>query len=253
MASTDISGMIRAYDRRPSDDTIGRTSDLLAAAVADNAAWCEIVCAAQELAVRRDGAVWSVTSRSPDGYPDAITLSAGQDPSAVLRHIDTGPGCSVKDSYADVDLSPHGFELLFNATWIARTDGVHERFGLVADLGWELIRDEAALAGWAAAHGLTEAFRPGLLSRDEVRILGRRAGGGFDAGAVATATGPVVGLSNVFCRNGDPGRAYAEAVDAARSCYPARAVVGYESGEDLDHALAAGFRPIGPLRVWIKS
>ena len=33
---------------------------------------------------------------------------------------------------------------------------------------------------------------------------------------------------------------------------PDRPVVGYEDGEALDAASAAGFEPLGPLRVWLQ-
>ncbi|GAB3936384.1 hypothetical protein GCM10027614_12800 [Micromonospora vulcania] len=53
-------------------------------------------------------------------YPDAVTLRPGVDVAALLRRIDAGPGASVKDSFADLDLADHGFRVLFDAEWIYR-------------------------------------------------------------------------------------------------------------------------------------
>src|SRR4051794_38055707 len=50
--------------------------------------------------------------------PDAVTLSPGTEPAAVLARVEGGTGCSVKDSFADLDLAPSGFQVLFDATWI---------------------------------------------------------------------------------------------------------------------------------------
>jgi hypothetical protein len=38
-----------------------------------------------------------------------------------------------------------------------------------------------------------------------------------------------------------------------RATIPDLPLVGYEIGEDLSAAHRAGFRSIGPLRVWLKN
>jgi hypothetical protein len=35
--------------------------------------------------------------------------------------------------------------------------------------------------------------------------------------------------------------------------FPDRELVGYEHGDDLEHAIASGFSPIGPLRIWWRE
>ena len=225
----------------------------LSAAVEDSAAWCDIVCSTHGLTPAWGRRVWSVPRRSPLGYPDATTLVRGVTAAEVLGRIDSGPGASVKDSYADLDLAPHGFEVLFDASWIARSPDHPQPGPSLGDIGWESVDDEPTLERWAAAHGMVDAFRATLLGRGDVRILGRRDTDEFVAGAVALGHPDVVGLSNVFCTGGDPAGAYAEAAAAALACYPGRPLVGYETGDDLVRALAAGFRAIGPLRVWVTS
>ena len=89
-------------------------------AVINNARWCDAVCRAQGLPTRFSDRVWVALRRLADFYPDAVTLSPSASPDEVLRDIDTSPGCSVKDSFASLDLSSYGFEVLFDAEWIHR-------------------------------------------------------------------------------------------------------------------------------------
>ena len=70
----------------------------------------------------------------------------------------------------------------------------------------------------------------------------------FVAGAVLTDSGDVVGVSNVF---GGASAYDAVTAEAARR-FPGRTLVGWETGDDLADATAAGFRAIGDLRVWVR-
>ncbi|MFF5054924.1 hypothetical protein ACFY1S_17260 [Micromonospora sp. NPDC000663] len=216
--------------------------DVREAAARDNADWCAALCASHGSAGRIDADAWSVPRRSPQWYPDAVTLRPGVDPDALLDRIEGGPGASVKDSFADLDLSGHGFEVLFDAQWIHRppTD---------RPAGTPLAPVDTAqrLAAWAAAHGGGQLFRPRLLANPRVRVLAR-----YDerdavtCGAVVSGEG-VVGVSNVFTRTGDP----ADVWRGVLATLPGVALVGYESGTDLALAIEAGFAPLGPLRVWL--
>ncbi len=93
---------------------------------------------------------WSAHSRSPHGYPDAVCLDPAATVDDVLKVADTGPGCSVKDSFSTLDLSPRGFTVLFDAQWIHREPG---RAGSGPRLPWQVVSTPAELAGFAAAHG----------------------------------------------------------------------------------------------------
>src|SRR5689334_7347676 len=97
--------------------------DVLAAAVRDNAAWCHRVCAGAGLPVTLGQRVWWTAARSPDGYPDAVTLAPDLTVDEVLSGVDRSAGCSVKDSFATLDLSAQGFEVLFTADWISTDPG----------------------------------------------------------------------------------------------------------------------------------
>jgi hypothetical protein len=225
---------------------------VLDAAVHNNADWCDVMCSAHGLRTEREAAVWSSRSRAPTFYPDAVTLrprvSAGQ----VLDRIDAGPGCSVKDSFADLDLSAAGFRILFDAQWIACASAP-------ADPGepWDVIQDPQTLPewerAWADGDEPSGLFRPSLLARSDVGFIASRRNGRIVAGALLNRSATAVGLSNLFSATEDVDRLWAEATATAAACHPGMPIVGYQRGEDLAAALRHGFQTIGPLRVWLRD
>jgi hypothetical protein len=203
-------------------------------AAVNNARWCDAVCRAQGLPARFSDDVWVALRRSPPFYPDAVTLSPAVTPAEVLRDVDTSPGCSVKDSFSTLDLSPHGFEILFDASWIRRDPAP-----VTGGPTWPPTADFDA---WEVGH----VFRPALLGDPGISFLS-----GAEGGVIANVTGPVVGVSNLFA-TGDVDEAWAYAVRSIAARHPGLPMVGYESGDDLAVAHRAGFRSTGALRVWIK-
>jgi hypothetical protein len=95
-------------------------ADRVVEAATTNAGWCDAVCRALGLPTLWTVDAWTVAERSPGGYPDAVTLSPEAEAAAVLKRVEDGPGCSVKDSFAVLDLKSSGFHVLFEATWIRR-------------------------------------------------------------------------------------------------------------------------------------
>ncbi|MEV4812454.1 hypothetical protein [Micromonospora avicenniae] len=222
-----------------------------AAAARNNAEWCDIVCAGHGLPGRTDADAWSVPRRSPPWYPDTVTLRPCVAAETLLGRIDPGPGASVKDSFADLDLRPYGFRVLFTAEWIHRpaADGPTEPTG---ELGLPLtpVATPDGLATWAATHGGGELFRPALLGDPRVTVLARYAEDGtVTGGAVLNCSGPVTGVSNVFSVADDVPPIWA----GLRAATAGAALVGYEAGDDLAPALRAGFTTAGPLRVWVRD
>ncbi|MEU8082010.1 hypothetical protein AB0B57_00020 [Micromonospora sp. NPDC049101] len=216
--------------------------DARVAAARNNAEWCDIVCGSHGLAGRTDADAWSVPHRSPPWYPDAVTLRPGVDAEALLARIDVGPGASVKDSFADVDLSGYGFRVLFDAQWIHRPPAVP---GAGEPLTPVTTADE--LTAWAAAHGGGEVFRPTLLADPRVRVLAHHDDRSvLTGGAVLSGDGPC-GVSNLFARTD---RAH-DIWRAVCATVPGASLVGYETTADLAPALETGFTPTGPLRVWL--
>ncbi|MEU6863281.1 hypothetical protein ABZ924_08420 [Streptomyces sp. NPDC046876] len=229
------------------------TEDALRAAVHNNAAWCAAVCPG---GVFTAGS-WTSPRRTPPYYPDAVTLTREVSAAALTAGIDTqSPGCSVKDSFAVLDLAPAGFELLFEAQWIHRPADAAAPAPASA-LSWSRIESARDLDRWEAAWDGEEStglFHPGLLTPEIAFLAGRSAEGRIVAGAVANEAAGVVGVSNVFTQDGVADEeAWSGALAEIASLWPGRAVVGYEAGEDLATALRHGFTPLGPLRVWLHT
>jgi hypothetical protein len=145
-------------------------------------------------------------------------VAPGVAPGLILSRVDAEAGCSVKDSFDDLDLAPAGFQTLFRAAWIALTDAPEPQ------------------SGWSAS--------PVAGMDDRVAALEGPAGS-----AVAIWSGGVVGISNV---EGDLPAAFAAAAAAARARWGPLAVVGYQTGAALEAAHEGGFRSIGELTVWIR-
>ncbi|MFF8408388.1 hypothetical protein [Streptomyces omiyaensis] len=227
--------------------------ELLTAAVRNNAEWCAGMCRAHGLATTTGPRAWTSPRRTPLYYPDAVSLTGDATAADVVAGIDrTAPGASVKDSYARLDLAPEGFRPLFDATWIGRPAGAGAGAAPAAP-----VRTPEALAAWAHAWSGGDAdeaglFRPALLDDPAVTVLAVPGPGGTVlGGAVLSAAAGVTGVSDLFAADGTDPAAVWPAVLAAAD--PALPVVGYESGDDLAPALAAGFRPLGPLRVWLAA
>ncbi|MFG3345245.1 hypothetical protein ACGF1Z_09290 [Streptomyces sp. NPDC048018] len=198
---------------------------------------------------------WTSPRRTPLYYPDAVSLTEDAGTRDVLAGIDrSAPGASVKDSHARLDLAAEGFRMLFEARWIHRPAGLPTPPPTAAH---RTVRTADELAAWALAWSggdaeEAELFRPGLLTDPTTTVVaGHAADGRILGGAVLTESAGVTGVSNLFTADGVPASyAWAGALAAADPGLP---VVGYESGDDLDAALAEGFATIGALRVWLDA
>ncbi|ONI83149.1 hypothetical protein ALI144C_16730 [Actinosynnema sp. ALI-1.44] len=220
---------------------------LHAAAARNNADWCASVCRSHGITGTFSQTAWHSAERTPPYYPDAVTLHPDAVPGDVLPEIDTvTPGCSIKDSFATLDLTPDGFAELFTAQWIHRPAGLPTPPGPHA----EQVTTAAHLRDWQAAwHGdadTPDIFRPELLRDPSVLVLAVHDGKDISGGAVLNRSSGVVGVSNLF-----GGDIWSSVVAAAAEFFPGTPLVGYEHGDDLEPALASGFTVLGPLRVWV--
>jgi hypothetical protein len=93
---------------------------LVRVAAQNNAEWCDAFCRTHGIVGRFQASSWCSPVRTPPYYPDAVTLLQGLTIEQVLSGTDTSEGCSVKDSFADVDLAAAGFRPLFRAEWLVR-------------------------------------------------------------------------------------------------------------------------------------
>ncbi|WP_435837836.1 hypothetical protein [Streptantibioticus parmotrematis] len=225
---------------------------LVRAAARNNAEWCAAMSRSHGVAGEFGAQAWAAPVRTPPYYPDAVTLVPGADAVALVGRIDTaGPGACVKDSFADLDLTEAGFRVLFDAQWIHRPAGAPTTS---PELAWDVVRDRETLRAWESAWGEEGLFRPELLDDHATFVLaGTNSEGRVAAGAVASRSDHVVGVSNLFASQDGADRAWPVVLDAVHRLFPALSVVGYEQGEDLEAALRHGFEAAGPLRVWIHG
>jgi hypothetical protein len=229
--------------------------DALEAAIANNVAWCALVCRMHGLEGQSVAGVWAVDRRPPLYYPDAITLSPSATPRDVLARVDLAPGCAVKDSFASLDLEPHGFRVLFDANWFVVDRWRPSDDG---DLAWEAVVNEDGLVAWVGAWaGGDESDSPfavGLLDEEGVTFLAARQGKEVVAGAIANVgPGDVVGILNVFATGTDVEPTWSGALRELERRWPGRRIVGYEHGSALDAARGHGATALGPLRIWTNG
>lgn len=231
----------------------GADERLVASAARNNAAWCDIVCRLHGIVDEFREDAWTSIVRTPLHYPDAVTLCRSADAARVLARVDASVGCSIKDSFADLDLAAFGFETLFEASRIHRA--ASPATSCRGALDCDPVRDEATLRAWETAWdgeaGGAHVFRSALLARDDV-VLAPREAEAIVAGAILSLDAGVVGLSNLFAVNVDLAAAFTGVTAAAHRLYPQLALVGYEAGAFLDAAQRAGFERVGRLIVWLK-
>lgn len=239
-----------------------QADDLLGQAAHNNVVWCDTVCRAHGRAGRFEADLWWSPRPAPRFYPNLVTLAPGgvaPERLAALRdQIDRGAGAGwgLKDSAAALDLSGLGFRALFEATWVGLPADAPLAGGAPQPAAWRRVTHPDELAAWEAAWDDAPAervFPPALLDDPDVAVLAALRDGRIQGGAIANRSGAVAGLSNVFTR-GEGGAAWwASVCAAARGVFPGRALVGYEHGDALEQALAVGWRPLGPLRVWLRD
>ena len=192
---------------------------------------------------------WLAQQRPPELYPDAVTLVPGLAARDVLRAVRGRRRCFVKDSFLDLGLSRLGFDELFRARWIFREPNAPVESGAAA---WSVVDSEDGLEEWTGAADLVGIIRSELLAEPSVRVVALYGPDGLAGGGIANRTGSVVGVSNVFTTTMAVPDAWAGIVHALATLFPSLPQVGYERGESLESALAAGFSEIGRLRVWLR-
>jgi hypothetical protein len=235
--------------------TLARVAGWQTRAAVNNAEWCDLVSGTHGAQTRFDEDAWTSRTRTPPGYPDAVTLVRDPSVPELLSRIDTSVGCSIKDSFASLDLTASGFRVLFDAQWI-----VHRATPIPPSpdaARWEVVHDGDGLAAWEQAwrgnDGPPGVFRTELLDHDSVTVLAARCGDRVVAGAVLNRGSSVVGISNFFTADPFASASWSGCLALAGTLLPGSTFVGYESGHELVAARTHGFETMGPLRVWIHE
>lgn len=234
-----------------------RRASLVRTAARNNAEWCALMCGLHGIGSGFRGDIWAAERRSPPHFPDAVTLEPTASGESVLAQIDTTtPGCSVKDSFAYLDLVPFGFRVLFDAQWLHRPSVAPPETSAVGPR-WSRIRHSEALRdweqSWSGGDGPVGLFPAPVLREEAVVVLGAYRGDRIVAGAIANRSASVVGVSNLFTVDGDLDNAWRACLVALVEYLPDLSLVAYEHGNGLAAALRHGFEATGDLRVWMKD
>jgi hypothetical protein len=187
-------------------------------------------------------------------FPDAVTLIPSPDVPDLLSRIDSSPGCTIKDSFASLDLTTEGFRVLFDAQWIMSPSAPAKEWSDSSD--WSEITDPSGLGLWEVAwcqdDGPRGLFSPALLS-EAVAVFGRVANNRTVAGGIVNRSADAVGISNVFTEAGHGSETWSALAQCARASFPDLPLIGYERSESLPDALSSGFHDVGSLRVWLAD
>jgi hypothetical protein len=236
-------------------------------AAENNAVWCDTVCRAHGVPGEFQPGLWLNRQPTPRYYPNAVTLAGAETLEKQFEFIcqllgaGLPAGWAVKDSFCALDLSGLGFDVLFEASWIWLDPFMRLPDPPLDGLAWRRVTSASALAEWEAAWaGHPEAeppeppiFLPALLVDPEVAVLAAYQDRQIIAGAVASHSGQVVGLSNLFAPAGQAAAVWTRCINFMQILFTGLPVVGYERGAELEIARSLGFDVAGPLRVWVQQ
>ena len=221
------------------------------AAARNNGDWHATMFDVHQLRYERSNVLFTAVDPPPAYHSDSIVLTPHK--SGVVAELvreRAGQGFTIKDSFGELDFEVLGLTELFTASWIWCDDvgnpDVH---------GWENINSIDRLMVWEAAWQANGSpveqrqFPDQILGRSDVAIFGRLSSQGYDAGVIANRSTDSVGFSNAF----GPTDSVGAAIALCSAFGDGMAVVGYESGEDLEVALASGFVATGQLRVGMNA
>jgi hypothetical protein len=221
----------------------------LRSAVDASVGWYDDLCALHGVGSILVDGLWSALGTPPPLHSDAVVVEPDVTADRVLARLDGRANCGVKDSFATMDLSVEGMELLFSATWIHRE--AQSNRGRRVPAGWVAVTGADQLSEWTGQHDTGGVLLPPLLQCAHFRILARYVDDRIVTGAVARLGSGAVDVSNVYAV---PGHRvdWTELAEVVGAFFPGRPLVGYERGEALAAALDGGFSPLGELRVWFR-
>lgn len=222
---------------------------MLDTAVLNNVVWCGIVCDTHGISQTSKENVWGLMSKAPAFYPDIVTSNKEVTEDEIIDFIGSREIFSIKDSYANLDLSPIGFKILFEAEWIYHKPIYNFNF---FQSDWRVITTESDLAKWTKIQGTGNVIKPILLKREDVRIFMLEKKDGI-SGFIANIGAGAVGITNIFSSEHTIEDLWSTLPKVVSNEFPGLPLVGYEQDGNLTVAIQSGWASIGPLRVWIKS
>lgn len=181
----------------------------------------------------------------PRFYPNVVTLAHDEAaPDEQRSTVDilvksNLPGrWSVKDSFHALDLSRLGFDLLFDACWIRHPTLLFAKTS--SGLAWERVKQ-------------SDTFPPALFDDQNFAMFAGHRDGVIVAGGTLYKAEGVVGLSNVVAEPADAVAVFRDLAALAANTFAGLPLVGYESGDELEAAIRAGFEVGDALRIWVRE
>ena len=151
-------------------------TDRIALAARNNALWCDAVARSLGVSCTTDDVAWTASTRTPPYYPDAVTLSPEALEYDVLARVDDSDGCSVKDSWARLDLGARASD---DPASPVVAGAIVNVTGEVAGLGNLFSRDGDVERAWAAGAAAAREVAGGI------PLVGWEAGASVDAAVAA--------------------------------------------------------------------
>lgn len=228
-------------------------------AIRNNIAWCDAVVKTHGGETTLAPTHWINAKPSPPFYPNVITLTpdgtkAQLEAIATLGHLESGFG--VKDSFAALDLSSHGFKKLFDATWLWRPADLPAPTAELPGVRWQRVTNRPRLLAWERGFADDEEpqglFQPLLLADPDIAILGAWNRDDVRGGAIFSRHAGAVGISNVFAAH-DMGDAFVKSVVRDAATFARGLPLVTYVASDAEDWQALGFKTLGPLRIWLKN
>jgi hypothetical protein len=226
----------------------------------NNVDWYQAIFRSHGLTGSISDGIWISRDRPPPYYSNAVTLTpsgqAGQLARLTDLHGVLRGRWSVKDSFAALDLSPLGFEPLFDAEWIW-CDASGAPAPDPEGIAWRPVTTTDHLEQWEAAwrrNGSpteTPVFVPDLLTDPTIALFGGYRGDVVVAGCAGNRSADAVGFSNFFVDDHEGPVGVAGAIAEVARFGAGRPIVGYLAGDALARVTTLGFRSVGPLRIWM--
>ncbi len=226
---------------------------------ANNVDWYQCVSRAHGLQDARNDTHWESRALAPSYYSNLVTLfpDALDEQLAAIERLaaELRRPFALKDAFCKLPLDTLGFKPLFDAVWVW-----HQPDAAIVSSGtdWEQISSAADLILWeqgwnGTSPTQTRTFTPSMLADDDVAFFGLKKNGQYSAGCIANRSRGATGFSNFFAPETGRLDCVTSAAAAVASFGAGLPVVGYERGQDLETALAAGFQSVGKLRVWERK
>jgi len=218
-------------------------------AASNNADLCSAIMVANGLRTERDNLAYFCIDMPLPYYPKIVTL----EPTATSELDARISGHSgIKDSFSCLDEAALGLRVAFEASWIWSCAQTQQQ-----PTQWVRIDTPNGLLRWHTAwngnNDLDQViFPPQCLNDPKLFFLARISGTKIEAGCLANLSTDVIGMSNVFTTQENDEGLYSDALAAVSSVGDGLPVAGYEQGNDLECACAAGFQVVGPLRILVR-